>query len=86
MGIEALNLSALARKAGNENYAEAAAKAANTKAYQRAADTALANLQGVKYASQSQGGGRLRWAGHLWLRRRQAPQGRKRVLKTNSPC
>ncbi|CAI3807070.1 Cell invasion protein SipB [Pseudomonas sp. MM221] len=47
---------ALARQAGKQNYAEAASKAANTKAYQRAADTALANLQGVRYADQSQGG------------------------------
>ncbi|AHD17280.1 hypothetical protein C163_17155 [Pseudomonas sp. FGI182] len=46
----------LARQAGRERYAEAASKAANTKAWQRAADTALANLQGVSYAAQSQGG------------------------------
>ncbi|MGE8059041.1 type III secretion system translocon subunit SctE [Pseudomonas sp. NPDC089547] len=46
----------LARQAGKENYAAAASKAANTKAYQRAADTALANLQGVSYVAQSQGG------------------------------
>jgi len=46
----------LARQAGKERYADAASKAANTKAYQRAADTALANLQGVSYAAQSQGG------------------------------
>ncbi|MBH3457151.1 type III secretion system translocon subunit SctE [Pseudomonas monteilii] len=45
-----------ARQAGRERYAEAASKAANTKAWQRAADTALANLQGVSYAAQSQGG------------------------------
>jgi len=47
---------AQARQAGKERYADAASKAANTKAYQRAADTALANLQGVNYAAQSQGG------------------------------
>lgn len=46
----------LARQSGNKSYAEAASKAANTKAYQRAADTALANLQAVSYADQSQGG------------------------------
>ena len=46
----------LARQAGRENYAAAASKAANTKAYQRAADTALANLQGVSYDAPSQGG------------------------------
>lgn len=45
----------LARQSGNTSYAEAASKAANTKAYQRAADTALANLQAVSYADQSQG-------------------------------
>ncbi|MFG0392455.1 type III secretion system translocon subunit SctE [Pseudomonas sp. zbq_4] len=44
-----------ASQAGRERYAEAASKAANTKAWQRAADTALANLQGVSYAAQSQG-------------------------------
>ncbi|AZC38197.1 type III secretion system translocon subunit SctE [Pseudomonas chlororaphis] len=54
--IRALYTHTLARQAGKENYADAAGKAANTKAYQRAADTALANLQGVNYASQSQGG------------------------------
>lgn len=54
--IRALYTHALARQAGNESYADAAGKAANTKAYQRAADTALANLQGVNYTSQSQGG------------------------------
>ena len=46
----------LARQAGKESYADAASKAANTKAYQRAADTALANLQSVNYAAQPQGG------------------------------
>jgi invasin B len=46
----------LSRQAGGENYVEAAGKAANTKAYQRVADTALANLQGVDYSGQSQGG------------------------------
>ncbi len=46
----------LARQVGKESYADAASKAANTKAYQRAADTALANLQSVSYAAQSQGG------------------------------
>jgi len=46
----------LARQAGKESYADAASKAANTKAYMRAADTALANVQGVNYAAQSQGG------------------------------
>lgn len=46
----------LARQAGKESYADAASKAANAKAYLRAADTALANVQGVNYAAQSQGG------------------------------
>lgn len=41
-----------ARQAGREHYAEAAGKAANTKNYQRAADTALVNMQGVNYSAQ----------------------------------
>lgn len=46
----------LARQTGKESYADAASKAAKTKAYQRAAETALANLQSVSYAAQSHGG------------------------------
>lgn len=46
----------LARQSAEERYAEAASRAANTRAYQRAADTALANLQSVSYAAQSHGG------------------------------
>ncbi|MFK3816436.1 type III secretion system translocon subunit SctE [Pseudomonas sp. NPDC089407] len=45
-----------ARQASRERYAEAASSAANTRAYQRAADTALANLQSVNYTAQAQGG------------------------------
>ena len=50
-----ISADALARQASKESYADAASKAANTKAYQRAADTALVNLQGVSYSAQSQG-------------------------------
>ena len=39
-----ISADALARQASKESYADAASKAANTKAYQRAADTALVNL------------------------------------------
>jgi len=49
-----ISADALARQASKESYADAASKAANTKAYQRAADTALVNLQGVSYSAQSQ--------------------------------
>lgn len=45
-----------ARQAGRENYADAASQAVNTKAYQRVADTALVNLQGVNYTDPSQDG------------------------------
>lgn len=41
------------RLKSREDYASAASQAGNTKAYQRAAETALVNLQGVKYADQS---------------------------------
>ncbi|AZC90108.1 type III secretion system translocon subunit SctE [Pseudomonas carnis] len=44
------------RQAGRERYTEAASKAANTKAYQRAADTVLAELQSVNYIDKSQEG------------------------------
>lgn len=41
-----------ARQADSSTYAEAAGKAANTQAYQRAADTALVNLVSVNYSGE----------------------------------
>ncbi|AZC51689.1 hypothetical protein C4K35_4110 [Pseudomonas chlororaphis subsp. piscium] len=46
----------LARQAGRENYTSAASAAANTKVYQRVADTVLVGLQGVSYSDPSQSG------------------------------
>ncbi|WMI97552.1 type III secretion system translocon subunit SctE [Pseudomonas chlororaphis subsp. aurantiaca] len=49
------NLASQRFQAGSEAYSEAAGQAANTQNFQRAADTALANLQGVKYSAASAG-------------------------------
>ena len=45
----------LARKDARDAYADAASQAGNTKAYQRAAETALVNLQSVNYSGQFSG-------------------------------
>ncbi|TKK37738.1 hypothetical protein PflCFBP13517_25635 [Pseudomonas fluorescens] len=61
MGFEVLysrvSPEAHARQAGREQYAGAASGAANTKAFQRVADTVLVDLKGVSYTDSSEGGG-----------------------------